>query len=51
MGSEDQLHLDRIAAKKPESPTRVEPGVKTILIHVQNDKVLDQTLETALATH
>ena len=45
---EDQMQLDR-AAQSKQAASIVQAGVKTILLHVQNDKALDQTLETALS--
>lgn len=47
--TQDQLQLERGIMAKPEASSNVDAGVKTILLHVQNDKALDQTLETALA--
>lgn len=44
-----QVQLDRSTTQKRETSLQVQVGVKTILLHVQNDKALDQTLETALA--
>lgn len=44
----DQMQLDR-AAESGQAVSVVQAGVKTILLHVQNDKALDQTLETALS--
>jgi nucleotide-binding universal stress UspA family protein len=44
----DQMQLDRAAAAR-QAGSNVQAGVKTILLHVQNDKALDQTLETALS--
>ena len=46
---EQQIQLDRAAAPKLEAQGKGPPGVKTILLHVQNDRALDQTLETALS--
>jgi nucleotide-binding universal stress UspA family protein len=46
---DDQMQLDRSTAPKLEAETGAQAGVKTILLHVQNDKALDQTLETALS--
>lgn len=45
----DQMQLDRGATQKRETSPQVQAGAKTILLHVQNDKSLDQTLETALS--
>lgn len=45
---EDQMQLDRAAAAQ-RATSIVQAGVKTILLHVQNDKAIDQTLETALS--
>ncbi|HEU4498944.1 MAG TPA: universal stress protein [Sphingomicrobium sp.] len=42
------MQLDRAAAAQQASSI-VQAGVKTILLHVQNDKAIDQTLETALS--
>jgi nucleotide-binding universal stress UspA family protein len=47
--AQDQIQLDRSAAPRSASSSNVQSGVKTILLHVQNDRALDQTLETALA--
>ena len=47
--AQDQSQLDRIAEPKPASSSNVQAGVKTILVHIQNDQSLDQTLETALS--
>jgi nucleotide-binding universal stress UspA family protein len=44
-----QMELDRATGPKPEAETFARAGVKTILLHVQNDRALDQTLETALS--
>ena len=49
MGTQDQLQLERGATTKPRSRANVDTGIKTILFHVQNDKALDRTLETALS--
>jgi nucleotide-binding universal stress UspA family protein len=45
---EDQMQLDR-ATDPQQAASIAQAGVKTILLHVQNDKALDQTLETALS--
>jgi nucleotide-binding universal stress UspA family protein len=45
----DQFQLSRATAVDPKGASQVAAGVKTILLHVQNDKALDQTLETALS--
>ena len=45
----EQMQLDRAAALKPETSSNGQTGVKTILLHVQNDEALDLTLETALS--
>jgi len=45
---EDQMQLDRAAAAQ-RAGSIVQSGVKSILLHVQNDNALDQTLETALS--
>lgn len=44
----DQMQLDR-SATSALAANIVQPGVKTILLHVQNDKAFDRTLETALS--
>lgn len=44
----DQMQMDRSAASQ-QAASNVQAGVKSILLHVQNDKALDQTLETALS--
>jgi nucleotide-binding universal stress UspA family protein len=44
----DQMQLDRSGTAQ-QAAANVQAGVKTILLHVQNDKALDQTLETALS--
>ena len=43
------MQLDRATAPKLKAETSARAGVKTILLHVQNDYALDQTLETALS--
>ena len=45
---EDQMQLNR-AAKAEKAASIVQAGVKTILLHVQNDEAIGQTLETALS--
>lgn len=45
---EDQMQLDRASAAQ-QATSNVQAGVKTILLHVQNDKAFEQTLETALS--
>lgn len=45
---DDQLQLER-AAPRSGGASRIDPGVKSILLHIQNDEALDQALETALA--
>ena len=45
---EDQVQLDRVAAAQ-RATSNIQAGIKTVLLHVQNDKALDQTLETALS--
>ena len=45
----DQMQLDRATPSRLKVETGARAGVKTILLHVQNDKALDQTLETALS--
>jgi nucleotide-binding universal stress UspA family protein len=47
MGPQDQLELERSATAAPHR--RDFAGVKTILLHVQNDKSLETRLETALS--
>ena len=47
MRTQDQLELERSAIAEPRQRTDV--GVKTILLHVQNDKSLAARLETALS--
>ncbi len=49
MDAQDQMELDRAARPNANSGAHVQSGVKTILLHVQNDQVLGQTLETALS--
>lgn len=49
MAVQYQAELDRTISAKPKFEPKVDAGIKTILLHVQNDKALDQTLETALA--
>lgn len=44
----DQQQLDREAAAT-QATTDVDAGIKTILLHVQNDTALDQILEAALS--
>lgn len=43
----DQTQLDRRVAQEMSHPVRA--GVKTILLHVQNEKTLTEPLETALS--
>ncbi|QNN64354.1 universal stress protein [Sphingomonas rhizophila] len=45
----DQIQLDRIDTAASDTQRDIVAGVKTILLHVQNDKALDQTLESALS--
>lgn len=45
----DAKQLDRRADLKSRAGAPAEAGVKTILLHVQNDRALDKTLETALS--
>lgn len=45
----EQMQLDRVGKQKTEARSNVQAGVKTILLHVQNDNALDRTLETALS--
>lgn len=47
--AQDQSQLDRIGEPKPAFSSNVQAGVKTILVHIQNDQSLDRTLETALS--
>ena len=47
MGTQDQLELERSVTT--ERRQRAEAGVKTILLHVQNDKSFESGLETALS--
>ena len=49
MDSEDALQLERAGTGMPDVSPRIESGIKTILLHVQNDQALDRTLETGLA--
>jgi nucleotide-binding universal stress UspA family protein len=49
MAVQAQAQLDRTISTRPEFEPKVDAGIKSILLHVQNDKVFDQTLETALA--
>jgi nucleotide-binding universal stress UspA family protein len=49
MGTSEQLQLDRGASAKRGSPASVDAGIKTILLHVQNEESLGRTLETALS--
>lgn len=44
-----ELHLEHPPMTATNSGQRVEAGVKTILLHIQNDKSLDARVETALA--
>lgn len=43
----DQMQLERRVAQGTKTPAIA--GVKTLLLHVQNEKTLDQPLETALS--
>lgn len=45
----DQMQMERSTAESRADAPDVQAGVKTILLHVQNDKALDQTLESALS--
>ena len=47
MSTHDQLELER--AVSPARPKMSISGIKTILLHVQNDKSLETRLETALS--
>lgn len=47
MGTQDQLELERSDKAKPRQ--NAAAGVKTILLHVQNDKSLETRLEVALS--
>jgi nucleotide-binding universal stress UspA family protein len=47
--TQDQSQLDRVADPKSAFSSNVQAGVKTILLHIQNDQSLDLTLETALS--
>lgn len=49
MGSDDALQLERAGTGRPDASPRIESGIKTILLHVQNDQILDRTLESGLA--
>lgn len=49
MANLDQAELEREATAKPDSPTSVDAGIKTILLHVQKGEALKKTLETALS--
>jgi nucleotide-binding universal stress UspA family protein len=44
-----QIQFDPATAPQPEGRSGASADVKTILLQVQNDRVLDQTLETALS--
>ena len=44
-----QIYLEPEQATKAAGGQRVKAGVKTILLHVQNDKSLDSRVQTALA--
>lgn len=46
---DQQQTLDRAPAPNVGAGPAIRAGVKSILLHVQNDKALDQTLETALS--
>jgi len=47
--AQDQSQLDRMAENNRSAPANVAAGIKTILLHVQNDQALDRTLEAALS--
>lgn len=47
MRQQDQIELERTAIAKP--PQHAVSGIKTILLHVQNDKSFTDRLETALS--
>ena len=44
-----QIYLEPEQATKAAGDQRAQAGVKTILLHVQNDKSLDSRVQTALA--
>jgi hypothetical protein len=44
-----QIYLEPEQATKAAGGQRAQAGVKTILLHVQNDKSLDSRVQTALA--
>jgi len=48
MANLDQQELDREAAAT-QATTDVDAGIKTILLHIQNDMALDRTVEAALS--
>lgn len=49
MAGSDQLDLERPPSTRPASQLDVNSAVKTILLHVQNDKSLDRRIQHALS--
>jgi nucleotide-binding universal stress UspA family protein len=47
--AQDQSQLDRIEEPKTSTSSNAQAGIKSILLHVQNDQTLERTLETALS--
>lgn len=45
----DQLDIERPTVRKAASRPDVDSGIKTILLHVQNDESLDGRIQTALS--
>jgi nucleotide-binding universal stress UspA family protein len=45
----DQLDIERLTARETASRRDVNSGIKTILLHVQNDESLDGRLQAALS--
>ena len=45
----DQLDLERLTVRKAASRPDIDSGVKTILLHVQNDESLDGRIQAALS--
>ena len=45
----DQMQMEHRPTEKPEASPQAQSGVKSILVHVQNDEGLNRTFETALS--
>ena len=49
MRGNDQLELERRPSAEPETRSKVTPGIKTILLHLQDDESVGLRVETALS--